>query len=104
MDTLTLRCYRDKRSMRKRRHECQARMRFGGDYQDEMDCAYLLEEGDVRQICSAALRSGRPFPIVPSIMCCGSAVEAGHLREVEALAKPSAATAAQQTAGLPDNS
>jgi hypothetical protein len=53
---------------------------------------------------SAALRSGRPFPIVPSIMRCGSAAEAGHLREVEALAKPSAATAAQQTAGLPDNS
>jgi hypothetical protein len=61
-----------------------------GDDEDETGCAYILDEGDVRQICGIPCRPASPYCPQHHALChvaCGSAGEADHLREVEALAK-----------------
>ncbi len=61
-----------------------------GDDKIEVGCAYILDEGDGRQICDIPCRPASPYCPRHHALChvaYGSAGEADHLREVEALAK-----------------
>jgi hypothetical protein len=60
------------------------------DDEIEMGCAYILDEGDARQICGIPRRPASPYCLRHHALChvaYGSAGEADCLREVEALAK-----------------
>ena len=60
------------------------------DDEDEIGCAYILDDGDVRQICGAPLRPASPYCPDHHAFCHidpGSVAENARLREVEALAK-----------------
>jgi hypothetical protein len=60
-----------------------------GDDEDEMGCAYILDEGDVRQICGIPCRRASAYCPQHHALChvaYGSAGEADCLRAVEALA------------------
>jgi hypothetical protein len=60
------------------------------DDEDETVCAFILDEGDVRQVCGAPLRPASPYCPQHHALChvaAGSTAENQRLREVEALAK-----------------
>jgi hypothetical protein len=60
------------------------------DNEDEAGCAFILDEGDVRQICGAPRRRSSAYCPEHHAFChvpAGSTAENHRLREVEALAK-----------------
>jgi hypothetical protein len=58
--------------------------------EEELGCAYLLDECGVGQACGAPRRDASPYCPTHHVLChvaYGSPAEASHLRQVEALAK-----------------
>ena len=61
-----------------------------GDAANDPGCAFILDEGEVRQICGRPCKTASPYCPKHHALChvaYGSAGESDRLREVEALAK-----------------
>ena len=72
------------------------------DDQDDLGCAYVLDERDGRRICGAPRRGVSPYCPPHHALChvsYGSAAEADRLREVEALAKVVGGRRSRDTVG-----